>query len=346
MTEDVRKTIAIRADGNHILGMGHLMRCLSIARELRKYADCVFLVAEEAAGHFLREKGVHCEVLETDYRNMNAELAMLDELYDSYHFSLLLVDSYQCTQEYLDAWMKYCPVYRMDDVGENELFSTGLINYNVYAKELDYSCITGKKMQLLLGAEYAPVREEFLQTPYEVKAAVSRILITMGGSDALNIAGKLCEILLRKTEIQAELVVVCGRFNAHLAELKQLQTENSRVKIMVDVPDMWDKMAQADIAISAAGSTMYELSAMGVPTISCYYVENQRQIAEGFAKEAGVLNAGNYVGNEGIVLKNIVEETIALIHSYGKRVELSNKMKRLTDGRGAARITEYILKRI
>lgn len=346
MIGDVRKTIAIRADGNSTLGMGHLMRCLSIAGELEKYVDCVFLVAEEAAGLFLREKGIRYDVLGTDFRDMDSELVLLEELYNTYHFSFMLVDSYQCTQKYLDAWMRYCPVFRMDDVGVDTLFATGLINYNVYAKELDYSCGTEKNMQLLLGAEYAPVRAEFLQTVYEVKEHVSSILITMGGSDALNIAGKICKELLQNQYVRAEVVVICGRFNSHLTELKELQQADSHVKIMVDVPDMWNKMARADIAISAAGSTMYELSAMGVPTITCYYVENQRQIAEGFAKEVGIMNAGSFTENAENVIRNIVKETVSLVSSYEKRVELSQKMKCLTDGQGAAKIAKCILKRI
>lgn len=343
MIETAKKRIAIRADGNSTLGMGHLMRCMSVAKVLQGQAECIFLVAEEEAGRFVEEKGFPCIVLETDYRNMEGELTLLEELCGKYEFALLLVDSYQCTQAYLDAWMEYCPVYRMDDTGEAHLYSTGLINYNIYGKELNYQDWCTEGMQLLLGAQYAPVKEPFLQTPYEVKKQVRRILITMGGSDALNIAGNLCEKLLDEAAEDAELVVICGRFNPHLDKLLKLQSLEKRVKVLVDVPDMWNCMAQADLAISAAGSTMYELSALGVPTICCYYVENQRRIAEGFVKEVGMMNAGNYAEDSKDVLNHIVAQVKVLTNSLEERVALAQRMKQVTDGHGAERIAKHLL---
>lgn len=343
MIEKARKKIAIRADGNSTLGMGHLMRCLSVAKVLQKQADCVFLVAQEEAGHFVEEKGFCCEVLGTDYLHMEAELPLINKMQEQYDFSLLLADSYQCTQKYLDAWMEYCPVYRMDDTGEAQLQTNGLINYNIYGKELPYTEWCNVNMKLLLGAEYAPVKEAFLQTPYVVREQVKRILITMGGSDSLNIAGALCEKLLAEVSQGIELQVICGRFNPHLEMLRQLENREPRVEVLVDVPDMWNKMAQTDLAISAAGSTMYELSAMGVPTVCCYYVENQRRIAEGFAKEVGILNAGDYTADESSVLDKIVREVNLLVTSYERRSSLSQQMKRVTDGNGAERIAAYLL---
>ena len=62
MIEKTRKRIAIRADGNSSLGMGHLMRCLSIAKAAGKKAECVFLVSENEAGNFIKEKGFNCHV--------------------------------------------------------------------------------------------------------------------------------------------------------------------------------------------------------------------------------------------------------------------------------------------
>lgn len=343
MIEKTRKRIAIRADGNSSLGMGHLMRCLSIAKAAGKKAECVFLVSENEAGNFIKEKGFNCHVLGTDYRQMNEELPLVEELYRKYEFSLLLVDSYQCTQEYLDAWLQYCPVYRMDDTGESHLQSTGLINYNIYAKELNYPVWVKENMQLVLGAEYAPVKEPFLQTTYVVREQAKRIMITMGGSDTLNIAGNLCEKLLQTLDKQEEFIIICGRFNPYMEKLLQLQRQEARVKVLVDVPDMWNRMAEADIVISAAGSTMYELSAMGVPAVCCYYVENQRRIAEGFARNVGIENAGNYAESADEVLNTIVREVCQLMESYEKRLRLSKQMKMVTDGRGAERIVNKLL---
>lgn len=337
-------TIGIRADGNEKLGMGHLMRCISIARAMRvEGATCVFFVAQQAAGAFLREQGFLCEVLDTDYLQMETELPMLERLAVQYGIQLWLVDSYQATQPYFRALQKWCPVYYLDDCGRF-LAADGVINYNIYGEKLDYVKECPPGMEFLLGAVYAPVKEEFVRTPYLIRKEVQRILITMGGSDALNIGGDLCEALLERLD-NVEIHIICGRFNPHLKKLRELQSCCDRVRILVDVPDMWNKIANADIAISAAGSTMYELSAMGVPTVCCYYVENQRLIAEEFARQTGMCNAGDYSLEPQRVRNKIVDAVCTLESSYEERKRLATSMKQVTDGLGAQRLAERLIKK-
>lgn len=362
--------IAIRADGNETLGMGHLMRCMSIAKALEKQgSQCVFFVAQEQAGAFIREKGFACEVLGTDYLNMEAELPRLRELMENYmskqsdkremadckyevaervpyaeesSIKLWLVDSYQITQSYLQELQKMCPVFYLDDTGERIFEADGLINYNIYGDELAYEAKCPREMKLLLGAGYAPVKEEFVQTPYTVREDVQNVLITMGGSDKLNITGVLSQSLLQRLPKEIELTLICGRFNPHLQELLKLEESNPRVHVLVDVADMWNKLAQADMAVAAAGSTMYELSAMGVPTVCCYYVENQRRIAEGFATKVGMCNAGDFSVDSAVVLEKLTEAVCELAADGAKRKALSERMKQVADGQGAVRIAKAL----
>ena len=339
--------IAIRADGNATLGMGHLMRCSSIAKALKKQgAECIFVMAQEQAGQFLQEKGFCCEVLGTDYLDMEAELPKLKEVAAKYSISLWLVDSYQITQDYLRQLQTICPVFYLDDTGEKLPEANGLINYNIYGDELGYEEKCPAQMRLLLGAGYAPVKEEFVQTPYVLSKEVHKILITMGGSDTLNITGAFSQCLLQRLPEEIELTLICGRFNPHLPKLLQLQEENSRVQVLVDVADMWNKLAAADIAVSAGGSTMYELSAMGVPTVCCYYVENQRRIAEGFAGKVGLCNAGDYSAEPEAVLERMCQAIEALVVSYEKREALSVRMKQVADGQGAMRLAKALLEEL
>ncbi|MBQ9141708.1 MAG: UDP-2,4-diacetamido-2,4,6-trideoxy-beta-L-altropyranose hydrolase [Lachnospiraceae bacterium] len=336
--------IAIRADGNEALGMGHLMRCMSIAKALEQYGtQCVFFVAQEQAGRFIQEKGFSCEVLDTDYQDMEAELPRLRECVNGCAPKLWLVDSYQITQNYLKELQKMCPVFYLDDTGAQTFAADGLINYNIYGDALGYETKCPREMKLLLGAKYAPVKEEFVKTPYTVREDVQNVLITMGGSDKLNITGVLSQSLLRRLPKEIELTLICGRFNLHLQELLKLQESNPRVHVLVDVTDMWNKLAQADIAVSAAGSTMYELSAMGVPTVCCYYVENQRQIAEGFATKVGMCNAGDFSVEQSAVLERLTEAVCELVADKTARKSLSERMKQVADGQGAVRIAKELL---
>ena len=177
---------------------------------------------------------------------------------------------------------------------------------------------------------------------YQVRERAEKILITMGGSDSLNIAGKLGKCLLQSLPEHMELDIICGRFNPHLSRLNEMAENDPRVHVHVDVPDMWNRMVQADIAISAAGSTMYELSTMGVPSVCCYYVENQRRIAEGFAEKVQMINAGDFSADEKTVLSKLTEAVCALAEDVNARKALSERMQRVTDGCGADHIAEVL----
>lgn len=343
MIETRESAIGIRADGNDKIGMGHLMRCMSIAQALQKQnVRCVFFTADKAAGNFLEERGFTCRVLDTDYREMEEELVLLSKMLEEENCRFLLADSYYITQKYLDELRKYCPVFYLDDMGVSRLQADGIINYNIYAEDLEYEAWCGSHMKLLLGPYYAPIKEPFTKMGYQIRERAEKVLVTMGGSDSLNIAGKLGECLQQSLPKHMEIDIICGRFNPHLSTLKEMEDKNPQVHLYVDVPDMWNRMAQADIAVSAAGSTMYELSTMGVPCVCCYYVENQRRIAEGFAEKVQMVNAGDFSADETAVLRKITEAVSALAEDMNARKVLSERMKRVTDGYGADHIAEVL----
>ena len=343
MIEAKKNTIGIRADGNDEVGMGHLMRCMSIAQALQKQkVKCVFFTADKVAGSFLEERGFACRVLDTHYREMEEELPVFIKLLEEENCRFVLTDSYYITQKYLDELRKHSPVFYLDDMGVSRLQADGIINYNIYAQNLNYETWCDSNMKLILGAYYAPVKEPFSRMGYAVREWADKILITMGGSDSLNIAGKLGECLLQSIPEHMEIDIICGRFNPHLSILKEMEEKDPRVHVYVDVPDMWNRMAQADIAVSAAGSTMYELSTMGVPSICCYYVENQRQIAEGFAEKVQMVNAGDFSADEKAVLGKITEAVCVLAEDIKARKALSERMQKVTDGCGADHIAEVL----
>ncbi|MBE5866187.1 MAG: UDP-2,4-diacetamido-2,4,6-trideoxy-beta-L-altropyranose hydrolase [Lachnospiraceae bacterium] len=335
--------IFIRTDGNEILGMGHLMRCMSIARALEeRNVRCLFLVAQQPAGDFIKEKGFACEVLNTDFRDMEKEIPLLEILAEKYMPKCWLVDSYQVTGEYLSKLRKMAPAFYMEDTGENIFKADGLINYNIYGQDLKYEERCPSGMRLLLGVDYAPVKREFLTAEYQIRDEVRNILITMGGSDKLNIAGNLCRHLIEDLSEEVSLTVIGGRFNGRINELMKLHRKHPRIKVLVDVPDMWNRMQEADIAVSAAGSTMYELSAMGVPTVCCYYADNQRRMAEACASRLELINAGDYRKDPDGVLKIMSDEICQLVNSKEKREKLSIRMKQVVDGKGVERIAQEL----
>lgn len=335
--------VCIRADGSSQIGMGHLMRTLSIAIALREKQVNVFYFTKEIESKaFLEEKGFPCHLVSRRDDDIYGEVDETLDFIKRNKIHMMLVDTYEATEAYLKALNEQIPVFYLDDLGRMDLPVSGLINYNIYGTEMGYDKAYGPNVKLLLGNYYAPVKPQFLETPYKVQEVVKNVLITMGGSDAYNITGQLAKMLLETMPKSVSITAVCGRFNSNLEELEALASKDVRLKVLTDVSDMWNKMAETDLCIASASSTMYELSTMGVPTVFCYYVENQRRIAEGFAK-LGLYNAGDFSKNSDEVLRNIEVGVYKLFNSYTKRDALSKSMKKICDGKGAMHLAEEIL---
>ena len=341
-----RFDMAIRADGSAKIGMGHLMRCLSIALALKENKKKVlFITKNDQSKNFLEEKGFESILLTEEYDSMEKEVEDTLEIIKENQIPVLLVDSYQVTEKYFALLNAVVPVFYIDDLGTMGLNVKGLINYNIYGASMGYQKNYTAATRLVLGSSYAPVKAAFMNTPYTIRKNVSNILITMGGSDALNIAGQLGELLLEHLPKEVKLTLVCGRFSPHLESVRMLaKTENGRgrVEILTDVSDMWNVMQRCDLAIAAAGSTMYELCTMGVQTIWCYYVENQRRMAECFGERTSMRNAGDFSKDPDQVLQVILNHTLTLLHDEHMRKVLSLEMQCVSDGMGAYRIAEVL----
>lgn len=345
--EKENTVIGIRADGNEVLGMGHLMRCLSIAMALRELgASVLFLTADGSGQELIQKRKFESLVLNTDYTQMETELDSLKEVIQKRKISLLLIDSYQVTAAYLESVRKWVKTVCLEEEIKEVRPVDGIINYNIYAPRLGYEEQYPKETFRYLGSKYAPTRPEFAGNITNIRAKAEKILITMGGSDAYNISGHLLKAFLCRSghEFQnMEFEVVCGTFNSHKEELLALERQNSRVHIRMQVEDMAGLMRGCDIAVAAAGSTMYELSALGVPTVCCYYVDNQKKIAEAFACLTHVRNAGDFTKEPKAVTERILQAVVNLIDNEGLRQKTADSMRKVSDGRGAQRLALELL---
>ena len=337
--------IWIRADGGREVGMGHIVRCLAIASALRELGeDVCFLTADDSAVPFLEERGQAYKILHSSYARPEEELGVLLPILAGSGKGALLADSYYVTCEYLKQAGNCIPVCRMDDMGIADLPADMVINYNIFADESLYlKAGKGVKTVYLTGTEYAPLRPEFRNVSYQVRDKAEKVLITTGGSDRYNLAGQILELALNTPDTGGlEYCVVSGAFNAHSGQLAKLAENHHNVHIYSNVADMAHLMQECDIAVTAGGSTMYELCAVGTPAICFSFVDNQEKIVEGFRERGLVSFGGDYLRQGQDMVKNVVEHLGILVKDAGLRSEYSRKMKEQVDGRGAVRIAEKL----
>ena len=345
----------IRADGNTQIGMGHIMRCLSIAEAavaLGAEYEPVFLVADEGCRVMIEERGFRVIVFHTDYKNMMSELPLLKKILVQER-DILLVDSYQADTAYFEAVSELAFTVCLEDMGKPYPVDL-LINYNLYAPKLrEKYQLNGKTLNTLLGAEYMPLRSVFQKDiEYHVKEKVTDVMITTGGSDPYFAAGAFADAFLAAEhelcgdddKNQITWHIVSGPFNAFADRLKENYGGYRNVVIHEGLKDLKALMKRCDVVFTATGSTVYEVSALGVPMIAFYFAENQRQGAEELAELTDIVNVGCFCDDRDNVISKAVEALKKCVKDKKYRMLLYKQERRLIDGKGAGRIASEIFR--
>ena len=337
--------IWIRADAGKEIGTGHIMRCLSIALALQERGQevCFVLADDEAAG-LLAARGLAYTVLHTDYRRMEEELTILLPMLEEKRPDLLLTDSYFVTPYYLEQVGKYTKTAYVDDTFSFPYPVDVVINYNIYGEQLPYKeKALPRNREFLLGCDYVPLRKEFGQKTYRVNEQAENVLITTGGSDKYNLACRILEEALACPETGSLIYhVISGAFNVNHEELQKMADKHPNVYLYRNVGNMAELMEKCDIAVTAGGSTMYELCAVGVPVICFSFVDNQEKTVEAFREKELVCYGGDYL-KEGKQMPVRIVEAIRHLKESCLRQMYSRREKMLVDGAGAERIAEKLI---
>jgi len=317
--------LLIRADGGHRIGMGHIMRMLVLADAVKEFAEVAFVCRnDEEYGTGIRHiesRGYPVNVI--DGKALCRELAKLGG-------NCLITDSYDVDKEYFDCTKRmFDYTGYMDDLNKQQINADFIINQNIYAVELEYSARPGTK--LFLGTKYALLRREFQKLPKRrTEEEMRSILITLGGSDPGNMTGVIASEL-GKAFPQIVFHIAAGLSFPDIDSLKKIEDKNIKLHIN---PTMSELMLKCDAAVTACGSTVYELCACGTPAIGVVTADNQKMVANRM-DSMGVLKYAEDI-------HDIIQQLKSL--DYGSRSKMSEMGQSLVDGNGSSRLAQEIRK--
>lgn len=109
------------------------------------------------------------------------------------------------------------------------------------------------------------------------------------------------------------------------------------------VSNISELMLDSDLAISAAGSTLYEFACLGLPAITVVVADNQRMHSEELHRLGTIINLGYHTDFSDKYILQIIRH---LMVDSEKRKEMSENGKNLVDGKGVDRTTKIILDNI
>ena len=219
-----------------------------------------------------------------------------------------------------------------------------ILNQNIGADQYQYE--TDSDTELLLGTKYVLLRKEFLKQKRKerkVQKFASKILVTLGGAVSENILFMILDglNLLHSRGLAVKIAVgpACLHFENLRKRIKGNRTIASTLQIVRNA-DMPKLMIWADVALSAGGSTCWELAFMGVPFLVLILADNQEGIALGLEKNQIALNCGWF---HTLTAEDIAERLEWLIDDSESRAEYSARGQYLVDGLGAERIVKCLM---
>lgn len=335
--------IGFRVDANEVIATGHLMRCISIALECKKRGQqCIFFMAEDKETERLRKAGFQYYILNSDWKNLDNEISEFQKILENYKLNYLVVDSYQATAGYLAALEEIQPVCYIDDLKREVYDVSVVIHYISPFKNDSYEeMYRNTHTELLNNMKYAPLRPEFHCKKEKVIREKS-ILITTGGTDFYNVAGKVAALCQNSMQIKSyKIHLIIGSMNQHETELEQLAEKYTNIILHKNITNMSDYMRLCEVAVSAGGTTLLELCACKIPTVCFSFADNQVK----FANDMGKIGAVKYVGDarkiEDIENK-IVKQLLIFIKNEEERKKYADCMGKLIDGHGTERIADVL----
>lgn len=210
-----------------------------------------------------------------------------------------------------------------------------------FNSSLTFKALSGCCPCFLLGPEFAPLRAEFSNLPDRmVNCQAKNVLISTGGGDCEHLSIRLTEYIIKDSSLaRFHFHLIIGTMNQDLSVIQKMADSIPNITLHYNVTDMQHLMSSCDVAISAAGSTLYELCAAQTPVITYILADNQVSGAEGFERHGVLKCAGDIrvVGAEKLAA-DVIKAAVGLADDYEERVRISSAQKRLLDGNGAERI--------
>jgi UDP-2,4-diacetamido-2,4,6-trideoxy-beta-L-altropyranose hydrolase len=315
--------LIIFTEGDLVRGLGHVSRCSAYAEAWRARGGEVQWVLDGDAA--ARAMAGAAEVRALAWQGSVAEV--LGELQPG----LALVDSYTAKDGGLAEIADWAEAtVFIDDLRRD--YPRGLVVHA--APDRTTRRAEPSEAVWLEGPEWQPLRSAFwdlMQRP-TARREIERILVVMGGGDLRGLGGVMARLAIEACpEARIDLVLAPGQpepAHPHLTTHRGL-----------DAASMAALMMQADVAISGAGQTIFELARCGVPTIMIGVADNQQPNLDHWPALCGFINAGRWDSPE---LTNRVGAGLDSLTDVRVRQAISDRGADVVDGQGVRRLFERL----
>ncbi len=313
--------LLVRVDANAAIGAGHAIRCLALAQAWVDRGGSA-VVATRSLTTSVRAayqaEGIGVMDLASD------DPGALQGLVAERRPDWLAVDGYRLGR-HRPAPGSATRVLVIDDDGSSAPAPADvLVDQSLGATPEPYAGTPFGR--LLLGSRYALLRRWFrthAQPEGRVEPGPVQVLLSLAGSSRPELSGLLLDVAAQLRDADHTVTVVGADFGEHGSWL----------------PDLPARLASFDLAISAAGSIVWELSWAGVPMLLLPIAENQRPAASALT-EAGAAEAHDPA--EPGLGDHLIARALALLADGAARQAMARAGQAIVDGAGATRVVDAL----
>lgn len=347
-----KRLIVFRTDSSVGIGTGHIMRCLTLAKELHSKGCTVAFICRQLAGNIVElvtRQGYTVFYLDDAGEDWDWKIDALKTAkvleQEGYKPDWLIVDHYGLDYR----WERYLrplakKILVIDDLANRQHDCDILLDQNIYPDmEQRYKMLVPKHCKLLLGPKNALLRKEFRDARNRSglrDGSIRRILICFGGSDPTGETVRALKAVQGLAGRNFAIDVVIGQANPHQDEIEFLCSNMTNTALYYQADNMAELMSVSDLALGAGGTMTWERCCLGLPTIVIAIAENQESIASYCAKE-GVIS---YLGLSSFVtIQTIIDALRCLLNNPDLLINMSEKAASLVDGNGVFRVTSNLM---
>lgn len=319
--------IVMRFDAGRAVGLGHAVRCVALAQALAARGARIAIAANAAGQAVVRGAAPEARWLMRGARTAGALRRAWKR-----GCAAVVVDSYALGLPFEQACRGWAGrVIAIDDLPVRRHDCDLLLDQTLLRRAAEYRPFVPARAKILAGHRYALMRPIFAQARRRLRRCFRRgdrrILLTLGGGDQ---SARLKALLGAMPRRNPPLSIT-------MLASRRVVVERAGVEIVAGDFAVAPRFAAADLAVSAAGSTTWEMCCLGLPMVLMPIAENQHDVAAALARRglAATVRSGDP--------KRAWREALALLDDPSRRRSMSKKGQGLIDGRGASRAADAIL---
>jgi UDP-2,4-diacetamido-2,4,6-trideoxy-beta-L-altropyranose hydrolase len=337
-----------RADGSSRIGGGHVLRCLSLARGLQGRGwRCGFAVHAGTLAAVPILAGSGFELFELDTPSSSEQQALVTRWPEG--VDLLVVDHYGCDAGFersLRSWARRIMV--IDDLADRPHDCDLLLDQTLDRQSQDYGDRVPAHCRLLLGPQYALIAGEFAALRDAALLRRRRVtkprslLVNFGATDPHRMARRAIEGVVQAA-FEGRIEVILGANEDFSGEIAAIADHAGLDLGLTEfAPTMAPPMAQADLALSAAGTSSWERCCLGLPSLVVMTAENQHSIANALERCGAACVIGRH---ETVTADDIAQTLTTVLATPDKLIQMSRAAATVCDGQGVERAVAAILEK-